>query len=358
MKYIENKVIIYILFISYFIFLLTCSIGVFQSKNPYDLNLLENKFNEIEERYNYLINNINVGDIEENNKELIYLEELKNEILQNVDKEGNFWKVDLKNIISTKEKNLLNNLGKDEINKLSVEYLKLKNEIDEYNFYYTIGKKPIYYLDSIFMRYFTFIFNSKGHQIFLTFIILSICYVLMISKDYVGFIKTFLLSCIPIFLMQLFFLAIFIALDKTLDLSYPIRIIDDFFKGVGVDFIKDRTIPLYRVIFDVFLVEFLYISFLISFIKIIDLVFINNYLKLGGVLVFLFSMVGMVRTKYSSISVFSYGRFLDIIRGYEAIYRGDIYLNIRFFSIFIVCMMVILSIIYIFKKYIVGSVYF
>lgn len=350
--------IIYIFLISYFIFLITSGIGLFKHKNPNTLDTLQNKYLEIDNKYNYMINNIDIGNIEDNNKEILYLEELRAEILESVNREGDFWLADLKNIILLKEESLLNSLGKEDY--IDPGYLKLKNELDEYNFYYSLGKKPINYLDSIFMRYFTFIFNSKVHQIFLTLIILGICYVLIRSGEYIGFLRTLFLVCVPILLIQVFSFLICIIIDGTVDMLYPIRVIENFtLKGtleLG-DTINDKTLPLYRVMFDILILEILYMVFLISFIKIIDLVFTRYYLKLCGIGIFLLSMLGMVRTKYSSISVFSYGKFLDITRGYEAIYKGDIYLNIRFFSIFISCIVMILTTIYLLKKYVLHNHY-
>lgn len=356
-EYYGNK-IIYILLISYFIFLITSGIGVSQYKNPNPLDTLQNKYIEIEDKYNYMINNIDVGNIEDNNKEIIYLEELKEQILDSVNREGDFWLADLKNIILNKEENLLNSLGKEQ--EISPEYLKLKNELDEYNFYYSLGKRPINYLDSMFMRYFTFIFNSKAHQIFLTFIVLSICYAIIRSMEYMGFLRTLLLTCIPILLIQVLSFLICIAIDGTMDILYPIRVVENFTLQGPLDFgnsINDKTLPLYRVILNVFFLEFLYMIFLISFIKIIDLVFTKYYLKICGMVIFLLSMMGMVKTKYSSISVFSYGKFLDITRGYEALYRGDTYLNVKFFSIFISCIVMILTTIYLLKKYVLHNHY-
>lgn len=346
--------IIYILLASYFIFLLTAGIGILQYGSYKNLDFLKNKYEEFDRKYNYLINNMSVGDIEDNNREILYLEEMKCEILESVNKEGEFWLVELKNLIDAKQDFLLKNFIETGYTTSNLEYLKLKNEIDEYSFYYSLGKKPIDYLDGIFIKYFIFLFNSKGHQFYLTFIILSICYLLINDREYVGFIKTLNLTCVPVLFIQVFHLVFWLAIDNKIDILYPIRIIENFNLYSIVDFdniINDRVIPLYLIILNVILLEMLYIVFIVSFIKIIDLVFTKYCLKILGVITFLASMFGMLYTKYSSISFFAYGKFLDIIRGYESVYKGDVYLNIKFFSVFILCVLIILNIIYFFRKY-------
>ncbi len=47
---------------------------------------------------------MSVGNIEENNREILYLDEMRSEILDSVDKEGEFWKVELK-ILYYKKRN-------------------------------------------------------------------------------------------------------------------------------------------------------------------------------------------------------------------------------------------------------------
>lgn len=125
---------------------------------------------------------MSVGNIEENNREILYLDEMRSEILDSVDKEGEFWKVELKNIILQKEELLLKSSFDRDTN-----YLRLKNETDEYNLYYSLGKKPLDYLDGFFIRYFLFLFNSLGHQIFLTCTVLGICYLYISDTKYIGF---------------------------------------------------------------------------------------------------------------------------------------------------------------------------
>lgn len=346
--------IVYILLISYFIFLVTTGLGILQYGSTKNLDFLKNKYEEIEGKYNYLISNMSVGNIEENNREVLYLDEMRSEILDSVDKEGEFWKAELKNIILQKEELLSKSFDDRDANLYNENYLRLKNEIDEYNLYYSLGKKPLEYLDGFFIRYFLFLFNSLGHQIFLTCTVLGICYLYISDTKYIGFIRTIGVICIPLLSIQIFSLACCIALDSKIDIFYPVRVVGEFniynFNNSNLSAINN-VLPLYIVISKVLLLEGLYIVFIVSFIKIIDLVFTRYYMKIMGILVFLSSMFGMLYTKYSSISFLSYGKFLDIVRGYESIYRGDTYLNIKFLSIFIFFVLVILNFIYFFKKY-------
>ncbi|BAK80675.1 hypothetical protein [Candidatus Arthromitus sp. SFB-rat-Yit] len=355
----NNTSTVYILFISYFIFLLTTLLGITQHSVRENLNFLQDKYNEINDKYNYLINNMSVGNIEENNREVIYLDEMRNEILDSVGKEGEFWKAELKNIILQKEKLLSENFmnKKDELHNKS--YLHLKNEIDEYNLYYSLGKKPLDYLDGFFIRYFLFLFNSLGHQIFLTCIVLGVCYLYISDVKYIGFSKTMFVSCIPILCIQIFSLICCIALDDKTDIYYPVRIVQDFniynFNN-NVSAVND-IIPLHIAIFRVLLLEVLYIAFIVSFIKIIDLIFTKYYMKIIGAFIFLFSMFGMLYTRYSSISFLSYGKFLNIVRGYEAIYNENMYLSINFLFIFVFFILIVLSFIYFLKKYFLNDEY-
>lgn len=346
--------IIYILLISYFIFLVTTGLGILQYGSTKNLDFLKNKYEEIEGKYNYLISNMFVGNIEENNREILYLDEMRSEILDSVDKEGEFWKVELKNIILQKEELLLKSSFDRDTN-----YLRLKNETDEYNLYYSLGKKPLDYLDGFFIRYFLFLFNSLGHQIFLTCTVLGICYLYISDTKYIGFFKTIGIICVPLLCIQIFSLIFCIALDSKIDIFYPVRVVGDFniYNFNNNLSTINNVLPLYIVILKVLLLEGLYIVFIVSFIKIIDLVFVRYCMKIMGILVFLFSMFGMLYTRYSSISFLSYGKFLDIVRGYEAIYRGDTYLNIKFLSIFIFFVLVILGFIYFFKKYFLNDEY-
>lgn len=361
----NSNVFVLVLFISYFIFLLTNGIGNLKYSEKKDLNFIQNKYEEIQSKYDYLIKNMTFGDIEENNREILYLEEMKEEILENVKKEGEFWLVDLKNLIKQKESILesilMNKFSRDDdVFQTDVNYLKLKNEIDEYNFYYNLKQKPIDYVESLFIRYFTFIFNSEIHQIFLTCIIVVICFMMMNSSKHMcnGFFKTSFIIIVPIVIIQILNLLIWIIVDGKVDMFYPVRIIDNFSKYVDLENVFfDRVMPFYQIFIYTFLMECIYILFIVGVMRIVDLVCDSNCFKIISVGSFLIGMIGLKFTKYSGVSFLSYGRFFDVIRGYEFIYRGEEFFNIVFFLISLLFVVIMLGFIYMYKRYILNNKY-
>lgn len=356
MKKNFRSILIVALFISYFIFLFTNGVGNFQYDNK-QLNFMENKYEEIESRYKYLIDNINVGDIEENNREILYLEELRNEILDSLEKNGEFWLIDLNNIIKNKEESLIKQYVKEsndlEANKM---YIKLKNEIDEYSMYYNLKEKPIEYSDSLLVKSFMNIFNGIVHQIFLTAIVLFISLLVMNSENYgyIGFWKTSLISVISIISIQLVNVLIWIMIDGVDNIFYPVRVVTDFKNGVG-DNILDRAMPFYQVILNTFGVEIIYILFIIGVVKTMDLLFNIKYLKVINSILLLTGIGAISFTKYSGISFFSYGRFFDFTRGYETLYKEGEFLSMKFFMFFFIINMVVLCSVYLYKKYIIND---
>ena len=358
---IYGKGFIFVLFISYFIFLMTNGLGNLKYGSNKSLNFMEMKYDEIQDKYNYLINNMGVGNIEDNNREVLYLEALREEILEKVNREGDFWLVDLKNIINQKESILIRNfLDEGDKHKNDLQYLKLKNEIDEYSMYYSIGKKPIDYSESLLIRYFDYIFNSRSHQIFLTALILIICFVMMSpNNDFKkGFFKLSSTVVLGIILIQIISLLVWSFLDGNLDLFYPVRVVGKIdFKNIFSFDRKELVLPLYKVILNIFLVESLYIIFIISFMKTLDLILNSLRLKITFAFGFLGLMICVVFTKYSAFSFLSYGKFLNILRGYETIYNGSEFLSITLFLICFLIMISVLTVTYLYKKYILNDVY-
>lgn len=355
-----GKGFLVVLFISYCIFLTTNGLGNLKYGNNKNLNFMEKKFEEIENKYSYLINNMSVGNIEDNNREILYLEELKEEILEKVNKEGEFWLVDLKNIINQKETSLIKDFVEDGVKYNKVDYLKLKNEIDEYNMYYGLGKKPIEYSESMFIKYFEYIFNSRSHQIFFTMLIFIICFTMINpNSDFnKGFFSISLTIIGGTILIQVISLLVWGLIDKNLDLLYPIRILNKIdFKNIFSGYENEAVLPLYKVILYTFVIESIYIVFIVSFVKIIDLIFSSILLKITSVFSFLCLMIGLEFTKYSSFSFLSYGKFLNVLRGYETIYNGSEFLNIGLFLICSIIMLLILSITYFYKKYILNDIH-
>ena len=245
-------VFIWSIFISYFIFMISYGIGNLKYGGKESLDFVQFKFNEIQDKYNYLTNNINVGNMEENNREVLYLEEMRNEISENLIKEGEFWLIDLKNLIKQKQDMLVNGFLENSIDyKQSIDYIKLKNEIDEYNTYYNLKRRPLNYNESVFIKYFLVIFNSRIHQVALTLLVLVIFFVLVKSTRYdnIGFWKVFLLTVIPIVVIQVLNLLIWVVVDGEIDISYPVRIIEGFGTNLNIDlkgliFIKILLSPL------------------------------------------------------------------------------------------------------------------
>lgn len=351
---------IYVLFISYFIFLLTSGIGNLQYSEKNNLTFVKNKFDEIQEKYEYLMSNISQGNIEDNNKEILYLEEMREGILDNVSKEGEFWLVDLKNLIKQKEDIIIrnfidNNISQDDIK--DVTYLKLKNELDEYNLYYSLKEKPLEYADGTFIKNYIYIFNSKIHQIFLTCIILLFCFRTMKFKDreYVGFFKVSITLIGCVLFAQFLNLLIWFFQDNGINLLYPVRIIDNFNINSNMENIYDKIIPLYKVILYTFLIEIVYIVLIISSFKIIDLLFENRILKILGLGVVILLTIGINLTPYKGISFFSYGRFFDVVRGYESIYRANEVFGIDVLLVSLLLSIVIFSFIYLYRKYILND---
>lgn len=351
-----THVFIWSIFISYFIFMVTYGIGNLKYGGGENLDFIQFKFNEINDKYDYLTNNINVGNIEENNREILYLEEMKNEISENLIKEGEFWLIDLKNLIKQKQDMLINGfLENSRDYKQSLDYIKLKNEIDEYNTYYNLKQKPLDYNESVFIKYFSLIFNSRIHQIALTLSVLGIFFILIRStrSEDIGFWKLFLLTMIPIIFIQILSLSIWAIVDGKIDISYPVRIIEGFGTNLNVDLnssILSKVIPLYKVIIFTFIVEISYILFLVTLFKIIDITFSQLYLKVIGIFAFMFGMVGILFTKYSGISFMSYGKFLDIIRGYEFVYRKEEFFSIYSFIASISIILIVHSFLQLYKK--------
>lgn len=345
-----------VIFISYFIFLLTSGIGSLKYGDNGNLNFIESKFNEIESKYYYLLENMSFGDIEENNREILYLEEMKEEILESLKNEKEFWLIDLKNLINQKKELLL----KRESNKMydygDINYLKLKNEIDEYTAYYNLKQKPIEYADSFLIKYFMSTFNSKIHQVFLTFVILGSCFCLMRSKEYEysGFLKTSLIIVFSIFAFQILNLIFWGVLDRKVDLFYPVRVIKDFdLDGI----ILDAIVPFYKIMINTFLFEMIYILFVICFMKIIDLIFEMRYLKIFLSLIFVLMMIVLEFTKFSFISMMSYGRFFDITRGFEFVYKWDKLFNVSVIYVHLFIVGSLFLFIHFYKRYILNDKY-
>ncbi len=328
----SSKIFICSIFVSYFIFMLTYGVGSLRYSHEGDLNFVEFKFNEVQSKYDYIINNINVGNIEENNREVLYLEEIRDEISKNLEREGEFWLIDLKNIIKHKQDMLINGFLDNSKNyKESSDYMKLKNEIDEYSTYYNLKCKPLDYNESRFIRYFSLMFNSRVHQIALTIVVLSVFIVFIRFTMYdEGLWKLFWIITLPIVFMQILIFTIWIAADKNFDPFYPTRIVKNF----GLDFsIRYSIIPFYKIVIFTVLVEVSYVLFLVSFLKIIDTIFNTFYLKIFGIFIFMLGMISILFTNYSGISFISYGKFLDITRGYEFLYRKGEFFNIYSFLI-------------------------
>lgn len=353
---------IWCLFVSYFIFLLTNGIGNLKYSEKKDLNFIQDKYEDIQIKYDYLIKNMTFGDIEENNREILYLEEMKEEILESVNREGEFWLVDLKNLIRQKEELLLNNFfDRDYTFQKDINYLKLRNEIDEYNFYYNLKQKPIDYVESLFIRYFTFIFNSGIHQFFLTCIILSICFIKMnsINHVYSGFFKTSFIIILPVVLIQILNLIIWIVVDGKVDMFYPVRVVDNFKVKYGnlENMFFDGVMPFYKIFIYTFLVECIYILFVVGIMRIIDLVCDSDCFRVISIGSFLLGMLGLKFTKYSGVSFLSYGKFFDVMRGYEFVYRGEEFFNVTFFLILLLFIMILIGFIYMYKRYILNNKY-
>lgn len=360
-KSFDSNIFIFVLFVSYFIFLITNGIGNLKYSSKGELSFIENKLREIEDKYCYLQENMDFENIEENNREMLYLEEMKNEILENLKTEGEFWLVDLKNLIKQRENILLKNFSDNNFDKyMDLNYLKIKNEIDEYNVYYNLKQKPIDYVESLFIRNFTSIFNSKIHQIFLTTLVLCVTLFMIKCDDcgYNGFLKISIISILGVFIVQILNLVIWSIVDKKIDIFYPIRIIDNFNMKYIWDLegmVSDKIIPFYKVVLYTFLIEFMYIVFIVGFTKFIDLVFEFKYSKILSFCIFFMGMVGLEFTKYSGISFFSYGKFFDVIRGYEYIYKSNEFFNIYIFLIYLLVVMISFIFVYSYKKYILND---
>lgn len=362
-KNFDSNIFIFVLFISYFIFLLTNGIANLKYSGRRELNFIENKLSEIEDKYYYLQENVDLKNIEENNREMLYLEEMKDEILENLKIEGEFWLVDLKNLIKQKENLLSKNFFEGDFKKYTdLNYLKIKNEIDEYNFYYNLKQKPIDYVESTFMKYFTFIFNSKIHQFFLTILVLSVSLFMIKNNNckYTGFLRISMVIIFCVFVTQILNLIIWMIVDKKFDIFYPVRIIENFNIKYILDLegvISDRIIPFYKIILYTFLIEFMYIIFIVAFIKVVDLIFEFRHLKIAILFTFFISMVGLEFTRYSGISFFSYGKFFDVIRGYESIYKSNEFFNIYIFLMYLLIVMIVFIFVYLYKKYILNDKY-
>ncbi len=356
-SYFEGNRFIYVLFISYFIFLVTSGIGNLHYNEKRELTFVKNKFDEIQEKYEYLMGNMSHGNIEDNNKEILYLEEMRDEILDSVSKEGEFWLVDLKNLIKQKENLLIRNFIDNNINQDDITYLKLKNELDEYNLYYSLKEKPLEYTDSLFIRNFIYIFNSKGHQIFLTCVVFLACFYTMKFKgrEYSGFFNISISLVIGVIIVQILNLLIWFFNDNGINLFYPIRIIDNFNNNFNVESIADRVVPFYQIVLYIFLSEIIYIMFIVSSLKIIDLLFEKGIFKVLGLFIFVLLTIGLSFTPYRGISFFSYGKFFDVIRGYEGIYRANEIFGIQLFLVILCFSIGIFSFVYLYKKYILNN---
>lgn len=356
-SYSEGNRFIYVLFISYFIFLLTSGIGNLHYNEKSNLTFVKNKFDEIQEKYEYLMGNMSKGNIEDNNKEILYLEEMRDEILDNVSKEGEFWLVDLKNLIKQKENFLIRSFVNNDMNQDDITYLKLKNELDEYNFYYNLKEKPLEYTDSLLIRNFIYIFNSKGHQIFLTCVIFLMCFYTMKFKDkeYNGFFKISITLIVGVIVAQLLNLLICFFKDNGINLFYPVRIIKNFNNNFNVESIVDSVVPFYQIMLYTVLSEIIYIVFIVSFFKIIDLLFEKGIFKILGVIIFVLLTIGLSFTPYRGVSFLSYGRFFDVIRGYESIYRSNEIFGIQLFLVVLCFSIGIFSFVYLYKKYILND---
>ena len=358
MKNSVSNILIVSLLISYIVFLTTNGIGNFKYDNK-QLNFMENKYEEIESRYNYLINNIKTGDVEENNREILYLEELKEEILDNLENEGEFWLIDLKNIINQKEETLIKNFMDEENNyKINDNYIKLKNEIDEYNMYYNFKRKPVEYSESLLLKYFTSIFNSRVHQVFLTCIVLFISILIINSGKYgyKGFLKISAVNVISIISIQLLSLFTLLMVDGVDNIFYPIRVVTEFKKDFSFgNNILDKAVPFYQIIVYTLAIESIYILFLVGVVKMMDLLFHVKWIKVISSFVLLIGIGAVSFTKYSGISFLSYGKFFDFVRGYETLYKEHQFLNMKYFIIFFMLNMIILGSTYLYKKYILND---
>ena len=72
---------------------------------------------------------------------------------------------------------------------------------------------------------------------------------------------------------------------------------------------------------------------------------------------FLLGMLGLKFTKYSGVSFLSYGKFFDVMRGYEFVYRGEEFFNVTFFLILLLFIMILIGFIYMYKRYILNNKY-
>ena len=173
-----------------------------------------------------------------------------------------------------------------------------------------------------------------------------------------GFFRISTTLVLGIIFIQIVSLLMWSFLDGDLDLFYPVRVVGKIdFKNIFSFDRKEAVLPLYNVILNIFLVESLYIIFIVSFMKILDLIFNSLRLKVTFAFCFLGLMIGVVFTKYSAFSFLSYGKFLNILRGHETIYNGSEFLSITLFLICSLIMISVLTATYLYKKYILNDNY-